>query len=223
MIRVSPSILSCDFANLEREICAVASEGADLIHVDVMDGHFVPNITIGIPVVAALKRISPLPLDVHLMISDPLFYTPAFVGAGSDLLTFHLESAADPVEVIRTIRQNGAAPGISIKPKTPAEAVFPYLDLVDMVLVMTVEPGFGGQSFMADMLPKIEALRRRRTELGLAFSIEVDGGIDPNTAVLSAAAGADTLVAGSAIFGRPPYQRAIADIRAAAQAAYRSK
>lgn len=219
MIRIAPSILSSDFANLEREIRAVADAGADLVHVDVMDGHFVPNITIGVPVVQALRRVSPLPLDVHVMIRDPLFFAPAFVKAGSDWLTFHFESGADPGGVIAAICANGAKAGISIKPKTPAEAVFPYLDSVDMVLVMTVEPGFGGQSFMADMLPKIEALRARRDALGLCFDIEVDGGIDPVTAPLAAAAGADILVAGSAVFGRPPYAGAIAAIRGAAERA----
>lgn len=219
MITISPSILSCDFANLEREVGAIAQGGADLAHVDVMDGHFVPNITIGVPVVASLKKVSPLPLDVHLMISDPLFYLPAFLKAGSDLITFHLESDSDPDKTIDAIRAGGARAGLAIKPKTPAEAVFPYLGRLDMVLVMTVEPGFGGQRFMADMLPKIEAVRAQCRRQGLSTDIQVDGGIDPVTAPLVAKAGANVLVAGSAVFGHPPYAAAISAIRAAAAGA----
>ena len=142
MILISPSILSSDFANLAREVGAIADGGADLAHVDVMDGHFVPNITIGVPVVASLKKVSALPLDVHLMISDPLFYIPAFLKAGSDMITFHLESDSDVSKSIDAIRSGGAKAGVALKPATPAEAVFPYLDRLDMVLVMTVEPGF---------------------------------------------------------------------------------
>ena len=219
MIIISPSILSSDFANLATEIGAIAQGGADLAHVDVMDGHFVPNITIGVPVVASLKKVSPLPLDVHLMISDPLFYLPAFLKAGSDLITFHLESDSDPSRTIDAIRAGGAKAGLAIKPKTPAEAVFPYLDRLDMVLVMTVEPGFGGQRFMADMLPKIEAVRAQCRRQGLSTDIQVDGGIDPSTAPLVARAGANVLVAGSAVFGHPPYADSIAAVRSAAAAA----
>ena len=221
MIQISPSILSSDFANLQTEIDAITDGGADLVHVDVMDGHFVPNLTIGVPVVGSIKKISRLPLDVHLMISDPLFYVPAFAKAGSDLITFHLESDSDPDETIRAIRASGARVGIAIKPKTPAEAVFPYLDRVDMVLVMTVEPGFGGQSFMADMLPKIRLVRSRLLEIGHEADIQVDGGIDSKTAPLVAEAGANVLVAGSAVFKTKPYGVAIDAIRAAAEKAYR--
>ncbi len=219
MILISPSILSSDFANLEREVRAIATGGADLVHVDVMDGHFVPNITIGVPVVQSLKKISPIPLDVHLMISDPLTFVPAFAKAGSDIITFHLECGCDVQKTIDAIRQSGARAGISLKPKTAAEAVFPYLDQVDMVLVMTVEPGFGGQRFMSDMLPKISAIRRRITEMGLCVDIQVDGGIDPETAPLVAKAGANVLVAGSAVFRHENYAEPISDIRKAAQAA----
>ena len=218
-ILISPSILSSDFANLQSEIEAIARCGADLVHVDVMDGHFVPNITIGVPVVKSVKKISPLPLDVHLMISDPLFYAKAFAEAGSDLITFHLESESDPAETAAAIRSAGAKVGISVKPKTPAEAIFPYLPLCDLVLVMTVEPGFGGQSFMADMLPKIEAISARCRETGLSPMIEVDGGIDPRTAPLVAKAGANVLVAGSAVFKYDDYAEPIGAIRAAAESA----
>ena len=219
-ILISPSILSSDFANLQREIEAIARCGADLVHVDVMDGHFVPNLTIGVPVVKSIKKISPLPLDVHLMISDPLFYAKAFAEAGSDLITFHLESDSDPRQTAAAIRAAGAGVGVSVKPKTPAEAVFPYLELCDLVLVMTVEPGFGGQSFLPDMLPKIERIAARCRETGLSPMIEVDGGIDPTTAPLVASAGADVLVAGSAVFKYEDYAGPIGAIRAAAEAAY---
>lgn len=216
MILISPSILSSDFANLAREVGAIADGGADLVHVDVMDGHFVPNITIGVPVVASLKKVSALPLDVHLMISDPLFYTPAFLKAGSDMITFHLESGSDVSKTIDAIRSGGAKAGVALKPATPAEAVFPYLDRLDMVLVMTVEPGFGGQSFMADMLPKIEAVRAECLRRGLSVDIQVDGGIDPKTAPLVAKAGANVLVAGSAVFKHEDYAEPIVAIRQAA-------
>jgi ribulose-phosphate 3-epimerase len=223
MIQISPSILSSDFANLATEVTAIADCGADLVHVDVMDGHFVPNITIGVPVVKSLKKVSRLPLDVHLMISDPLFYVPAFADAGSDIITYHLESDSDPAATIAAIHEKGVRAGIAIKPKTPAEAVFPYLDRVEMVLVMTVEPGFGGQSFMADMLPKIKAVSERLTAMGRTIDIQVDGGIDPKTAPLVAEAGANVLVAGSAVFRYDDYAAPIAAIRAAAEGAYSEK
>lgn len=223
MILISPSILSSDFANLEREVRAIAKGGADLVHVDVMDGHFVPNITIGVPVVESLKKISPLPLDVHLMISDPLAFAPIFAKAGSDMITFHTECGGECGDYVQktidAIRQSGAKVGISIKPKTPAEAIFRYLEQIDMVLVMTVEPGFGGQRFMSDMLPKIAAIRERSDALGLSLDIQVDGGIDEKTAPLVARAGANILVAGSAIFRHEDYAEPISAIRRAAEAA----
>lgn len=219
MILISPSILASDFANLEREVCAIAKGGADLVHVDVMDGHFVPNITIGVPVVQSLKKISPIPLDVHLMISDPLTYVPAFAKAGSDIITFHIECGCDVQTTIDTIRQNGAKVGVSLKPNTAAEAVFPFLEQIDMVLVMTVEPGFGGQSFMSNMLPKISAIRQRILEAGYNVDIQVDGGIDPTTAPLVSKAGANVLVAGSAVFRYEDYAEPISAIRKAAEAA----
>ncbi|HWP50704.1 MAG TPA: ribulose-phosphate 3-epimerase [Clostridia bacterium] len=219
MILISPSILASDFANLEREVRAIARGGANLVHIDVMDGHFVPNITIGVPVVQSLKRISPIPLDVHLMISDPLTFVPAFAKAGSDIITFHLECDCNVQETIDAIRQSGAKVGISLKPQTPSEAVFPYLSQLDMVLVMTVEPGFGGQSFMSDMLPKISAIRDRINIIGRDIDIQVDGGIDSDTAPLVAKAGANILVAGSAVFRYENYAGSISVIRKAAEAA----
>lgn len=220
MIKISPSILSSDFANLEKELGLIAEKGADLAHVDVMDGHFVPNITIGIPVVKSLKKVSKIPLDVHLMISDPLKYVPEFIKAGSDIITFHIESDSDTAETIKAIHAGGAKAAVAIKPNTPAEAVFPYLESLDMVLVMTVEPGFGGQSFMADMLPKIEAVANECKRRNLNIDIQVDGGIDPVNAAKVAAVGANVLVAGSAVFKYEDYAKPISEIREAAQKAF---
>lgn len=208
---VSPSILAADFANLEKEIKAVAEAGADMIHVDVMDGHFVDNLTIGIPVVASLKKVSPLPLDVHLMIETPEKYIAQFVQAGASFLTIHVESTANPLQVLQDIRRFGAKPGITLRPKTPVEKVIPYLPLVDIVLVMTVEPGFGGQSFMDDQVIKIKALREMIDSNKYNCLIEVDGGINALTAAKCKLA--DIFVAGSFIF-RGDYQSAIAKLKA---------
>ena len=216
MILISPSILSSDFANLEREVRAVAEAGAELVHVDVMDGHFVPNLTIGIPVVEALKKACPVPLDVHLMISEPGRYAERFVRAGSDLLTFHLESEGDAGQIIRTIHAAGAKAGVALKPGTPAQAAFPYLLEADMILVMTVEPGFGGQKFMEDMCPKIRAIRRECEKLGRAVDIQVDGGITPETIAVAAQAGANVFVAGSAVFSAPDAAEMVRQLRTAA-------
>lgn len=195
---VAPSILAADFANLEREINAVAKAGADWIHVDVMDGHFVDNLTIGVPVVKSLKKISPLPLDVHLMIERPEKYIEAFVKAGSDYLTIHVESTQDPAAVLRKIRALGAKPGITLRPRTNLEEILPFLPLVDLVLVMTVEPGFGGQAFMQNQVQKIESLRREIDEKNLSCLIEVDGGVNGET--IGFLKNADVLVAGSFVF-----------------------
>ena len=205
MVKVSPSILSADFVNLERDIRALGPAGADYVHVDVMDGQFVPNISIGIPVVEAIHRISPLPLDVHLMIDRPLRYVERFCKAGADILTIHIEADTQEnnLEALRRIRDLGVRAAISVKPATPAEAVLPYLELCSLVLVMTVEPGFGGQSFMADMMPKITEIRRYVTEKGLSCEIEVDGGVNEATGRTCVEAGADVLVAGSAYFKAP--------------------
>lgn len=207
---VAPSILSADFANLEKEIRAVAEAGADWIHVDVMDGHFVPNLTIGIPVVKSLKKVSPIPLDVHLMIEEPERYVEGFIKAGSDYLTIHVEAAKDPVSVLKRIRELGAKAGITLRPGTSVDTVLPLLSLADLVLVMTVEPGFGGQSFMYDQIAKISRLRQEIRSKNLSCLIEVDGGINDETAKLCHEA--DVFVAGSYIFGRD-YKTAIASLK----------
>ena len=180
MIKLSPSILSADFVNLERDIRALTPAGADYVHVDVMDGLFVPNITIGIPVVEAIRKITDLPLDVHLMIDRPLRYVDDFCKAGSDILTIHVEadSEENTLAALKRIRENGVKAAISIKPKTPAEAVLPYLPYCDLILVMTVEPGFGGQAFMQDMMPKLKTIRGYIDAQNPACELEVDGGVN---------------------------------------------
>jgi ribulose-phosphate 3-epimerase len=195
---ISPSILSADFANLEKEIKALASAGADWVHVDVMDGLFVPNITIGIPVVESLKKVSPLPLDVHLMIDRPERFVEDFIKAGSDYLTVHVESTAEPLALLKKIRRLGAKPGITLRPGTSLATLVECLPEVDLVLVMTVEPGFGGQSFMADQVAKISELKRLREKNHWHYLIEVDGGINNKT--VHHCVDADVLVAGSYIF-----------------------
>ena len=202
MIKVAPSILSADFVNLERDIRRLKECGADYVHIDVMDGLFVPNITIGIPVVAAIRKITDLPLDVHLMIDRPIRYVEQFCDAGADIVTIHAE--ADTVErnqeALRMIRRKGVRAAVSIKPGTSASAVDPYMDLMDMILVMTVEPGFGGQKFMEDMMGKVRALRKIIDVRTPGVELEVDGGVNLDTGRTCVGAGANVLVAGSALF-----------------------
>ena len=200
MIKIAPSILSADFANLERDIRRI--ESADYVHVDVMDGLFVPNITIGIPVVKSIRPTTALPLDVHLMIDRPVRYVEAFCQAGADIVTVHVEADTEENtgKALERIRAQGKRPGVVIKPGTPAEAVLPFLDQCAMVLVMTVEPGFGGQAFMPDMMDKVRAIRGWIHSRGLDCELEVDGGIGPATAPVAVAAGANVLVAGSAVY-----------------------
>lgn len=202
MVKVAPSILSADFVNLERDIRALKETGADYVHVDVMDGLFVPNITIGIPVVAAIRRITDMPLDVHLMIDRPLRYVDDFCKAGSNLLTVHVEADTqeNTLAALKRIRENGVRAAISVKPKTPEEAVLPFLPYCDLILVMTVEPGFGGQSFMQDMMPKLKTIRGYIDAQNPGCELEVDGGVNTETARICRENGANVLVAGSAYF-----------------------
>lgn len=202
MTKVSPSILSADFANLERDIRALVPAGADYVHVDVMDGTFVPNITLGQPVVRAIRKVSELPLDVHLMIDRPIRYVEEFCDAGADILTLHVEAdtEANTRHALELIQARGVKPAVAIRPKTPAEAVLPFLDLCDLVLVMTVEPGFGGQSFMTGLMPKLQQVRDYIDTRRPGCELEVDGGVTTETAKLCTAHGANVLVAGSAYF-----------------------
>ncbi len=210
-IYISPSILSSDFANLENEIKKLENCGADWVHVDVMDGHFVPNITIGAPVVKALKRVSSIPLDVHLMIENPEKYIKDFALAGADIITFHYEAAKNKiVEIIDLIRSYNVKVGISIKPNTKSEEIFPYIDIVDMVLIMTVEPGFGGQKFMENCALKIKEIK---SQLNKNIIIQVDGGINKDTAKICRDYGATSLVAGNYLYTSSNMKEAIASLR----------
>ena len=201
MIKIAPSILSADFAYLARDIEKIAT--ADYVHVDVMDGLFVPNISIGIPVVKSIRPTTDLPLDVHLMIERPVRYVEQFCDAGADIVTCHVEADTEEniLAAIDKIHAKGKKAGVVVKPRTPASAVLPFIDKVELVLVMTVEPGFGGQKFMADMMPKVQAIRGYIDAMNPACELEVDGGVDAATAPLCVEAGADVLVAGSAVFG----------------------
>jgi ribulose-phosphate 3-epimerase len=205
MAMISPSILAADFANLERDIRNIEQMGSDFVHVDVMDGIFVPNISIGIPVVKAIRPVTKLPLDVHLMIDRPVRYVEEFVKAGADFVTIHVEAdqPQNTLEALDRIHALGCKAGIVLKPKTPAEAAIPYLEKCDMVLLMTVEPGFGGQKFMADMMPKVQKIRHMLDQVNPDCLVEVDGGVDAQTCGICKESGANVLVAGSAYFKAP--------------------
>ncbi|MBE6891071.1 MAG: ribulose-phosphate 3-epimerase [Ruminococcaceae bacterium] len=199
-MQVAPSLLSCDFADIKNEIKTVNS--ADMLHLDVMDGHFVPNISIGIPVVQSIRKATDMVLDCHLMISDPEKYVPQFAKAGADIITFHVEATENCGKLIDTITELGVKPSLSIKPNTPAEAVFPYLDKLYMVLVMTVEPGFGGQKMITDCLEKVKVIKAEIARRGLDTIVQADGGINDETLAMTVESGVDVAVLGSAVFAQ---------------------
>ncbi len=215
-IKTCASVLNADMKNLGKVSKELEMSGADILHFDVMDGVFVPNISFGFPILEAVNQSTDMFLDVHLMIIDPLRYIPQTIRAGADLITFHVESQSDPYETIRAIHDGGAQAGIVLKPGTPYEAALPFLEMVDVVLVMTVEPGFGGQSFMEDMLDKIRALRRMIDEKQLNVQIQVDGGINDKTAAKAVSAGAEMLVVGSYLFKQPTLSDGVQALKAAA-------
>jgi len=214
--RINPSILAADFADMRAELARIG--GADFVHVDVMDNHFVPNLTFGPQMVERIQATSPVPLDVHLMIDDPDRWAPGYAELGAASVTFHLEAANEPVALARRLRAIGARAGIAVKPMTPVESLFNILDDVDQILVMTVEPGFGGQSFMPETMPKLRRLSDEARRRGSSVWLQVDGGISPDTIAQAADAGADTFVAGSAVFGADDPDRAIAALRKLAAA-----
>lgn len=218
-VRINPSILAADFVNMQAELARIAT--ADFVHVDVMDNHFVPNLTFGTQMVERIQATSPVPLDVHLMISDADRWAPGYAELGAASVTFHLEAAAQPVTLARRLRQIGARAGVAVKPATPVEQLFDVLDEFDQILVMTVEPGFGGQSFMADQMPKLRRLADEARRRGSQVWLQVDGGIGESTIAQAADAGADTFVAGSAVFGAEDPGAAITALRSAAASAHR--
>jgi ribulose-phosphate 3-epimerase len=214
-IHIAPSVISADFGKLGADLTRVEASGADLLHVDIMDGHFVPNITFGPAIVAKIKTLTKLPLDVHLMISHPLKYAEAFAEAGAANITFHVESEDDPGATIAEIKKLGCKVGLTIRPGTPLTTIREYLGQLDRVLIMTVEPGFGGQKFMPDMVPKIEQAAAWRKEGGFTYDIEVDGGLDPRSILPCVRAGAEVIVAGTALFAAPDLAAAIRELREA--------
>jgi ribulose-phosphate 3-epimerase len=220
-VQVAPSLLSADFGALAQSVREVEDAGADLLHLDVMDGIFVPNLSFGPVVVEAVKRVARLPLDVHLMIEEPVRYLEAFADAGADWLTVHVEACADVAATLRAIRARGLRPGLTLRPGTEFSAIEPFLPLVDLILVMTVEPGFGGQAYREDQEPKLARARELRASSGLDYAIEVDGGIGPDTAARAVEAGAEILVAGSALFGADDIPGLIRDFHALGEGARR--
>ena len=215
-MRINPSILAADFVNMQAELSRIAT--ADFVHVDVMDNHFVPNLTFGPQMVERIQATSPVPLDVHLMIDDPDRWAPGYAEIGAASVTFHLEAANEPVALARRLRAIGARAGVAVKPMTPVEQLFDILDDLDQILVMTVEPGFGGQSFMPETMPKLRRLRDEARRRGSQVWLQVDGGISASTIVQAAESGADTFVAGSAVFGADDPEQAIAALRSDAAA-----
>lgn len=213
MIKVSPSVLACDLSRLLEEVKSIESAGADMVHLDVMDGMFVTNISFGLPVISSLRKHVDIFFDVHLMIEKPERYVERFANAGADLITFHYEATEDPRSTLELIRKAGKKAGISVKPHTPIEVVYPLLNMCDLVLIMTVEPGYGGQAFIPEMLEKISALKAEIKSRGVAVDIQVDGGINAETAKLVKAAGADNLVAGSYVFKEENRRDAIDSLR----------
>lgn len=218
-ILISPSILAADFTRLGDEIKRVEEAGADMIHIDVMDGHFVPNLTMGPFIVQAVRRVTELPIDVHLMIMDPEKFAPAFISAGATYIAFHREAAPEPKRVIEHIRRARGKPGLALNPANPAESIEPYLELIDLVVVMTVNPGFAGQGFMAGVMPKVKQIADWKKRHSLGFLIQIDGGINHTTAGTAVESGADVLVAASAIFKADDPGAALGLIRRAAEAA----
>ncbi len=212
--RINPSILSADFVNLQRDLDKIAT--ADFVHVDVMDNNFVPNLTFGPQMVGRVQDTSPIPLDVHLMIADADRWAPGYAELGAASVTFHLEAAANPIELARALRARGSRAGVAIKPNTPAESLYEHLGEFDQILVMTVEPGFGGQGFIAETMPKLKALKAEAQKRGSAVWLQVDGGINDDTIAIAAENGADTFVAGSAVYGASDIDAAIARLRATA-------
>ncbi|MGP1362029.1 MAG: ribulose-phosphate 3-epimerase [Candidatus Fimenecus sp.] len=220
MIQIAPSILSCDFTKMGEEVRELERCNADLVHLDVMDGHFVPNLTFGAPVVKALRKCTCMPFDVHLMISEPLKYIDDFAKAGANMISFHIESDGDVLETVKAIRFRKMAPAIAIKPKTSAESIFPYIKELSMVLVMTVEPGFGGQKFMEDMMQKVSKIRKEAERQNHKLDIQVDGGISKETIKIAASAGANIFVAGSSVFGSQDRKFEIESLRNIAKENY---